>query len=180
MINYQENNKVDVIGYVDSEIVSSHRVHGEEFLTFTLRVPRLSETYDFINTTISKRLMVPEISEGAKVWIRGQYRSYNNYDDKGNKLILTLFVQEIDPVPDAEKPHSEIILDGFICKEPVYRKTPFGREIADMIYERHQLLSAWLVKLGVDEKTASEDACKIEHVISKESFEAIKKHVNKK
>ena len=55
-----------------------------------------------------------------------------------------------------------------------------GREIADMIYERHQLLSAWLVKLGVDEKTASEDACKIEHVISKESFEAIKKHVNKK
>lgn len=133
MINYQENNKVDVIGYVDSEIVSSHRVHGEEFLTFTLRVPRLSETYDFINTTISKRLMVPEISEGAKVWIRGQYRSYNNYDDKGNKLILTLFVQEIDPVPDAEKPHSEIILDGFICKEPVYRKTPFGREIADIL-----------------------------------------------
>ena len=67
-----------------------------------------------------------------------------------------------------------------VSKEGFINLTASGREIADMIYERHQLLSAWLVKLGVDEKTASEDACKIEHVISKESFEAIKKHVNKK
>jgi primosomal replication protein N len=133
VINYQENNRVDVIGYVDGEIVSSHRVHGEEFLTFTLRVPRLSETYDYINTTISNRLLTPEITVGAKVWIHGQYRSYNNYDEKGNKLILTLFVQEIDLASEADKPHSEIVLDGFICKEPVYRKTPFGREIADIL-----------------------------------------------
>ena len=67
-----------------------------------------------------------------------------------------------------------------VSKEGFINLTASGREIADMIYERHQLLSAWLVKLGVDEKTASEDACKIAHVISKESFEAIKKHVNKK
>lgn len=55
--------------------------------------------------------------------------------------------------------------------------TEAGKEIAEMIYERHEFLSSWLIKLGVDEKTASEDACKIEHVISKESFEAIKKYV---
>lgn len=55
--------------------------------------------------------------------------------------------------------------------------TPAGKEIADMIYERHELFTNWLIHLGVNEKTASEDACKMEHVISKESFEAIKKHI---
>ncbi len=70
-----------------------------------------------------------------------------------------------------EKNHITVSDAGFITL------TESGREIAEMIYERHQFLSSWLVKLGVDEKTASEDACKIEHVISKESFEAIKKSV---
>ncbi len=57
--------------------------------------------------------------------------------------------------------------------------TQAGKEIADMIYERHNLLSSWLERLGVDKDTASEDACKMEHVISKKSFEAIKQHVEK-
>lgn len=55
--------------------------------------------------------------------------------------------------------------------------TDAGKEIADMIYERHELLSSWLLQLGVPEEIALEDACKLEHVISKESFEAIKKHI---
>lgn len=55
--------------------------------------------------------------------------------------------------------------------------TDSGREIAEMIYERHELLSSWLIRLGVDARVAAEDACKIEHVISKESFDAIKRHV---
>ena len=62
-------------------------------------------------------------------------------------------------------------------KEGYIYLTPSGKEIADMIYERHQLLSNWLMRLGVDEKTATEDACRMEHVISKESFEAIKNHI---
>lgn len=70
-----------------------------------------------------------------------------------------------------EREHITVTKEGYIYL------TESGREIAEMIYERHQLLSAWLVKLGVDEKVAAEDACKIEHVISKESFDAIKKHV---
>ena len=70
-----------------------------------------------------------------------------------------------------EREHITVTKEGYIYL------TESGREIAEMIYERHQLLSAWLVKLGVDEKIAAEDACKIEHVISKESFDAIKKHV---
>ena len=55
--------------------------------------------------------------------------------------------------------------------------TPSGRQIAEMIYERHQVISSWLIRLGVNEETALEDACKMEHVISKESFEAIKRHI---
>ncbi len=70
-----------------------------------------------------------------------------------------------------EKGHIVVDKSGFITL------TPSGREIAEMIYERHQLLSAWLMQLGVPEETAVEDACRIEHVISRESFQAIKAHV---
>ena len=70
-----------------------------------------------------------------------------------------------------EKNHSTVTREGFIYL------TESGREIADMIYERHQLLSQWLTRLGVDPRIAAEDACRMEHVISKESFEAIKRHI---
>ena len=71
-----------------------------------------------------------------------------------------------------EKGHITVTDAGFIYL------TDSGKEIAEMIYERHELLSSWLTKLGVSEEIASEDACKMEHVLSKESFDAIKKHVN--
>ncbi len=70
-----------------------------------------------------------------------------------------------------EKEHIIMDKSGFITL------TPAGREIAEMIYERHQLLSSWLMSLGVSEKNAVGDACRIEHVISSESFDAIKKYV---
>lgn len=70
-----------------------------------------------------------------------------------------------------EKNHITVTREGFIYL------TESGREIADMIYERHQLLSQWLTRLGVDPRIAAEDACRMEHVISKESFEAIKQHI---
>jgi Mn-dependent DtxR family transcriptional regulator len=71
-----------------------------------------------------------------------------------------------------ENNHITVTKEGFIYL------TESGREIAEMIYERHELLSSWLVRLGVDEATATEDACRIEHVISKKSFQAIKDHIN--
>lgn len=73
-----------------------------------------------------------------------------------------------------ENEHIVMSKEGFITL------TPTGREIAEMIYERHELLSSWLTRLGVDPHVAAEDACRIEHVISKESFEALKKHINVK
>ena len=71
-----------------------------------------------------------------------------------------------------ENEHITVSKEGFITL------TETGREIAEMIYERHELLTAWLVRLGVDQDTAADDACKIEHVISKESFNAIKQHIH--
>lgn len=71
-----------------------------------------------------------------------------------------------------EKQHITVTDAGFIYL------TGSGREIAEMIYERHQLLAAWLEKLGVPKEIAAEDACKLEHVLSRESFDAIKRHVN--
>ena len=70
-----------------------------------------------------------------------------------------------------EKNHITVTKEGFIYL------TDTGKEIAEMIYERHELLTAWLIRLGVDESIATKDACRIEHVISKESFEAIKNHI---
>lgn len=70
-----------------------------------------------------------------------------------------------------QKEHIVMDKSGFITL------TPSGRAIAEMIYERHELLSGWLMQLGVDKDIALEDACKIEHVISKESFDAIKRHL---
>jgi len=69
-----------------------------------------------------------------------------------------------------EKNYITVMEQGYIFL------TDSGREIAEMIYERHEFLTAWLTSMGVDEKIAAEDACRIEHVVSKESFEAIKKH----
>ena len=69
-----------------------------------------------------------------------------------------------------ENNHITVTKEGFIYL------TASGKEIAEMIYERHELLTNWLVRLGVEREIASEDACKIEHVISRESFEAIKNH----
>ena len=133
MTNYQENNVVDVVGYIDEPIVPGHEVHDEKFMMTVLKVPRLSKTDDYINLTISQRLLTDAIRPGDKVAIHGQFRSYNNYSDVGNKLILTLFVQSIEPADETVKIHSDIVLDGYLCKEPVYRRTPFGREISDLL-----------------------------------------------
>ena len=70
-----------------------------------------------------------------------------------------------------EREHITVTKEGFIYL------TQTGREIAEMIYERHELFTKWLTSLGVDEKIAAQDACKIEHALSRESFEAIKKHI---
>ena len=101
-----------------------------------VRVDRLSDSTDIIPVMASERLLdVNEDYKGMKISITGQFRSYNRHEEKKNKLVLSVFAREIDFVDDIEESvkTNQIFLDGFICKEPIYRKTPLGREIADLL-----------------------------------------------
>lgn len=133
--NYTENNKVIIAGTVSSEPEFSHEVYDEMFYTFMLDTPRLSETKDVIKVTISEKFLARDgIVLGDRVVIHGQFRSYNNFTNVGNRLILTVFVRDISRVEEGEDRNlNSINLNGYICKKPVYRTTPFGREIADIL-----------------------------------------------
>ncbi len=131
-----ENNKVTVAGTVDSELTFSHMIYGEKFYLFKLTVPRLSENNDIINITMSERFFpIAKPCIGDKLLIQGQFRSYNNFSDVGNRLILTVFVKNIEKIDDADtiSNPNKIFLNGYVCKPPVYRTTPFQREIADIL-----------------------------------------------
>ena len=134
--NYLENNHLVLVGKIVSDKSYSHEIYGEKFYVFNLEVVRLSSTVDIIPITISERLLTGlELKIGKKVSVEGQFRSYNNYENERNRLILTVFAKEIVEVSDEEKDEvtNEVILVGYVCKKPVYRQTPFGREIADVL-----------------------------------------------
>jgi len=136
--NFLENNVVVVVGKIFTDLEYSHELYGEEFFNFILEVPRLSETKDYLPVTISNRLFEGmNLQVGTRVKIEGQLRSYNRKspEEGKNKLILTIFTRDIRVLSEDEvvKNPNEIFLDGFICKKPVYRTTPFGREITDLL-----------------------------------------------
>ena len=138
-IMYSENNHLSLIGKVTSDKTFSHETYGEKFYSFDLEVVRLSENSDIIPITISERLL-PEVNLaiGTKLAIDGQFRSYNNYENEKNRLILTVFAKDVVEVKDETeeqdpKATNEIVLVGYLCKKPIYRQTPFGREIADIL-----------------------------------------------
>ena len=134
--NYLENNHLVLVGKIVSDKSYSHEIYGEKFYVFNLEVVRLSSTVDIIPITISERLLTGmDLKIGKKVSVEGQFRSYNNYENERNRLILTVFAKEIVEVSDEEKDDitNEVTLVGYVCKKPVYRQTPFGREIADVL-----------------------------------------------
>ena len=127
-----QNNKVRLTGKIASEPQFSHEIMGEGFYDLTLSVKRLSGQEDMIPITISERLMEGESLEiGNLIGVIGQLRSYNKYVENKSKLVLRVFVRELSE-PDEDEPNT-IEIDGFVCKQPVYRTTPFKREIADML-----------------------------------------------
>lgn len=132
MLNYQEDNEARLVGVVCSDLEYSHSVHGESFYKVRVASARISENEDEIIVTISERLLEGvDLEPGMKVCVIGQFRSYNNYSGEGSKLILTLFAKEFFLT---EEPYSnEIFLNGYICKPAIFRTTPFGREIADIL-----------------------------------------------
>ena len=157
--NYLENNYLTLVGKVASEKKFSHEIYGERFYSFDLCIPRLSGSADIIPVTASERLFTDEmLQDGTKLLIKGQFRSYNSYENEKNKLILTVFAKDIEEVKEDEEEvtenadetenneeearkeafkkdyiTNEVVLIGYICKKPVYRQTPFGREIADLL-----------------------------------------------
>ena len=140
--NYSDNNHLVLVGKITSDKRFSHEIYGETFYIFDLEVPRLSGNADIIPITISERLITSEeLTIGKKVLIEGQFRSYNSYENEKNRLILTVFAKDIkfeDEVvveneEGKEKISNEVTLIGYICKKPIYRQTPFGREISDIL-----------------------------------------------
>ena len=141
--NYLESNYLTLVGKVTGEKKFSHEIYGERFYIFTLAIPRLSGNADMIPITVSERLITDDmLKEGNKLLIKGQFRSYNSYENEKNKLILTVFAKDIVELEEEEEENdfarkdmitNEVVLIGYICKKPIYRQTPFGREIADLL-----------------------------------------------
>ncbi len=143
--NYLENNYLTLVGKVTGEKKFSHEIYGESFYIFNLVIPRLSGNSDIIPITISERLIKEDtLQEGKQLLIKGQFRSYNSYENEKNRLILTVFAKDIVELEEKEDQEenemvkkdtitNEVVLVGYICKKPIYRQTPFGREISDIL-----------------------------------------------
>ena len=131
-----ENNQVVIMGEIVSRFEFSHEIFGEGFYMVDVKVPRLSDSNDIIPLMVSERLIdVEEDYCGQNIMVQGQFRSYNRHEERRNRLVLSVFAREIefvDETPESSQTN-QIFLDGFICKEPIYRKTPLGREISDML-----------------------------------------------
>ena len=140
-----ENNQVEIMGRIASEFVFSHQVFGEGFYLVDVLVKRLSDSEDCIPVMISERLVdITQDYIGEYIHVMGQFRSYNRHEEKHNRLVLeekknrlvlSVFAREISFVEEEDETMktNQIYLDGYICKPPVYRKTPLGREIADLL-----------------------------------------------
>ena len=130
-----DTNVVNLKGELDDELEFSHEIFGEKFYSTKIKIHRLSDSYDILPMTISERLLQEiDFEKDKLVSVVGQLRSYNKNVDNKNKLVLTVFVREIKPITEVDtKDPNSIFLDGYICKLPIYRKTPLGREITDLL-----------------------------------------------
>lgn len=131
-----ENNQVSIVGEIVSDFRFSHEVYGEGFYLVDISVNRLSNIVDYIPVMISERLIdVEQNYIGQYLYVTGQFRSFNRHEEKKNRLVLSVFAREVEFMegPEEDMKSNQIFLDGYICKEPIYRKTPLGREIADLL-----------------------------------------------
>lgn len=135
MENNASNNQAVIIGTIEEDFVLSHEIYGEKFYTCPVCIPRLSGAADSVRVMVSERLMTDGgYNVGDTVIVTGQFRSYNSYEEDGNRLVLTVFAKDISPYDGEENANpNTLYLNGFICKPPVYRTTPFGREITDLL-----------------------------------------------
>lgn len=131
-----ENNNVELVGEIVSKFSFSHVAHGEKFYLTEVAVKRLSETLDYLPLLISERLIdVNSDYIGKTIHVNGQFRSFNLHEEKKTRLVLSVFVMELELLDEIYEDieTNQIFLDGYICKDPIYRKTPLGREITDIL-----------------------------------------------
>lgn len=129
-----DTNVVNLMGELEDKLEFSHEIFGEKFYNTKIKINRLSDSYDVLPITVSERLLEEIDFENNKpVKVVGQLRSYNKNIDNKNRLVLTIFVRDIKACDEDNKDPNSIFLDGYICKNPIYRKTPLGREITDLL-----------------------------------------------
>lgn len=137
-----DTNVVTIIGKVVGDKEFSHEIYGEGFYIYNIEIPRLSNVVDQLPLTVSDRLLIGAgLKDGDIIKVEGQLRSYNKFIDNSNRLVLTVFAKHITFFENEEelKNPNEIFLEGYICKPPVYRETPFGREITDLLIAVNRL-----------------------------------------
>lgn len=136
MENEMENNIVEIGGRLASDIELSHELYDEKFYKFYIETNRLSSSSDKLPVIISERVIdLNQLNKGDIIHISGQFRSYNEPTETGkSKLVLSIFTKEIEKVEDENIiTLNDTTFVGYICKPPIYRKTPLGREIADIL-----------------------------------------------
>ena len=135
MENYSENNVIEIGGRVASTPEFSHEIYDEKFYKFEIETKRLSDMSDILPVIVSERLIeLDSLKVGEIVHVTGQIRSYNKQVGTKSKLVLSVFAKEIEKSEDEQiLTLNDINFNGFLCKEPIYRKTPLGHEIADIL-----------------------------------------------
>lgn len=145
MYENMKKNHANIEGEIASEFVYSHEAYGEKFFTFDLKSPRFSGENDYILVTVSERMLdVKNSFVGKCIRVQGQARSYNKWTDGKSKLIVTVFAKNVEFIDSAVagKDTNSVVLEGYICTKPVYRRTPKGRNVAD-----------WIIGVGQYEKS---------------------------
>lgn len=125
------SNQVNLVGNILSDFAYSHTVYGESFYNVTLCVKRDSGNVDLVPLLISEKL-IGSNKEYGRVYVTGEFRSYNQRDEDKSRLKLYVFVNSIE-VSEDTKDVNDVFLEGYVCKPPIYRRTPMGREICDIM-----------------------------------------------
>lgn len=132
MESNRNENSARLRGIAGGQPVFSHETHGERFYTFPLEVKRLSGIADMLNVVAPGPLAEPDtVRPGGMLEITGELRSFNNKSGKGNRLVITVFAKEVKKTDELF--YNYILLSGSLCKAPVFRRTPLGRDICDLM-----------------------------------------------
>lgn len=133
-----KNNEVTLVGRISSQFTHDHEIYGENYYRVTVSVERSSGVYDDIPVLLSDRLFnIREYKKDSYIIVRGQYRSYNLHEGFKTRLLLFVVASEIETLNYSDY-YNEVFLEGYITKPPVYRQTPLGREICDVMLGVHR------------------------------------------